>query len=43
MQLFDIVQSTGDRIKRVLQPGGSHPDVEVEFDWKESIAHPDNR
>ena len=37
------MQSTGDRIKIVLQRGESRPDVEVEFDWKESIAHPDNR
>lgn len=40
---FALAQSTGDSIKRVLQAGGSHPDVEVEFDWKESIGHPDNR
>lgn len=36
-------QSTGERIKSVLSAGGGHPEVEVELDWKESIAHPDDR
>lgn len=37
-------QSTGDRIKSVLAAGGSaRREVEMELDWKESIAHPDDR
>jgi hypothetical protein len=34
------MQGTGDKIKGALQSG---PDVEVELDWRDSIAHPDDR
>jgi hypothetical protein len=37
------VQATGDKIKKALQAGGGSSEVQVELDWKESIAHPDNR
>ena len=37
----------GDAIKAALRQGGGAggggPWVEVELDWKESIAHPDDR
>ncbi|KAL4447912.1 hypothetical protein ABPG75_005131 [Micractinium tetrahymenae] len=38
-----VAKSVGDSIKTVLQAPGSHPEVVVELDWRESIAHPDAR
>ena len=43
MHAVHAVQATGDKIKRALQAGGGTSEVQVELDWKESIAHPDNR
>ncbi|KAL4853658.1 Vacuolar-sorting receptor 1 [Chlorella vulgaris] len=42
-----VTKGTGDKIKAALQGGGSGggapAEVQVELDWSESIAHPDNR
>ncbi|EFN56501.1 hypothetical protein CHLNCDRAFT_144100 [Chlorella variabilis] len=42
-QLSTEQTAAGERIKSVLQAGGSQAEVEVELDWSDSIAHPDAR